>query len=595
MQNRDEPRLRYSQKGSGALVVLDRVSDWKISLSWGGFEAESAISGAAVLTRNTALCAALQDFAMATKLLRQVADGPLPQEFMSTDPEVIKLLEDRPDGVTEEQWTVVKPRVETLDEKRRRLKMQVDGAREAILAQAKILAFGFDGEAETPQAWCSACLGLAEQRTMRVPATWMGAFECQNCGVITTRCTVPRCDNHAIRGAGPTGVRGVRLPICAEHTHEIPSFETSGTKVDDPEHWRDLFEHRRINVVHLAGRVGAVAAVASMALPFAYVAAPAIGGALGGLGAAGGFSGAAATSHGLALLGGGTIASGGLGMAGGQLVVTMAGGGLGGMAGMRIGSAYLAEDGDFDVECIRDGDGPAVLFASGFLTKEDDTVEGWLRLINTEYPNNPVYRVRWGTSELAELSTLFLGGGAKHVMAGGLKVLARKGLRAAAHAIAPLQLVGAFADVVSNPWHKAVNRADHAGRLLATILLRTEHDQGFVLVGHSLGGALMASTIQALGGTGGPSPVHAAHLLGAAFPSGRPVHDLAAGVDGPVSNYFSRKDSVLRAIYPAASFGVKAAGSVGLDSVLPHVRNVDVTKLVPGHSNYLKRVTLLAD
>ena len=281
MQNRDEPRLRYSQKGSGALVVLDRVSDWKISLSWGGFEAESAISGAAVLTWNTALCAALQDFAMATKLLRQVADGPLPQEFMSTDPEVIKLLEDRPDGVTEEQWTVVKPRVETLDEKRRRLKMQVDGAREAILAQAKILAFGFDGEAETPQAWCSACLGLAEQRTMRVPATWMGAFECQNCGVITTRCTVPRCDNHAIRGAGPTGVRGVRLPICAEHTHEIPSFETSGTKVDDPEHWRDLFEHRRINVVHLAGRVGAVAAVASMALPFAYVAAPAIGGCSG--------------------------------------------------------------------------------------------------------------------------------------------------------------------------------------------------------------------------------------------------------------------------------------------------------------------------
>ena len=147
MQNRDEPRLRYSQKGSGALVVLDRVSDWKISLSWGGFEAESAISGAAVLTWNTALCAALQDFAMATKLLRQVAD--LPQEFMSTDPEVIKLLEDRPDGVTEEQWTVVKPRVETLDEKRRRLKMQVDGAREAILAQAKIIGPGDTLDATT--------------------------------------------------------------------------------------------------------------------------------------------------------------------------------------------------------------------------------------------------------------------------------------------------------------------------------------------------------------------------------------------------------------------------------------------------------------
>ena len=61
--------------------------------------------------------------------------------------------------------------------------------------------------------------------------------------------------------------------------------------------------------------------------PAALVAAPAIGGAVGSL--VGGYSGAVASSYGLALLGGGSIASGGLGMAGGTVVVTALGAALG--------------------------------------------------------------------------------------------------------------------------------------------------------------------------------------------------------------------------------------------------------------------------
>lgn len=53
--------------------------------------------------------------------------------------------------------------------------------------------------------------------------------------------------------------------------------------------------------------------------PIAWFAAPLIGGAIG---VAAGLSGAAATAHGLAILGGGSLAIGGLGMAGGMGVVT---------------------------------------------------------------------------------------------------------------------------------------------------------------------------------------------------------------------------------------------------------------------------------
>lgn len=62
------------------------------------------------------------------------------------------------------------------------------------------------------------------------------------------------------------------------------------------------------------------------------LAAPAIGGAMGG---AMGLSGAAATSAGLALLGGGSLAAGGFGMAGGTMLLA----GIGGIGGIVGGGA----------------------------------------------------------------------------------------------------------------------------------------------------------------------------------------------------------------------------------------------------------------
>jgi hypothetical protein len=61
-----------------------------------------------------------------------------------------------------------------------------------------------------------------------------------------------------------------------------------------------------------------------------WMAAPVIAGYLG---ASAGLAGAAATAHGLALLGGGTLAAGGMGMAGGMAIVTGGGAAIGGLAG----------------------------------------------------------------------------------------------------------------------------------------------------------------------------------------------------------------------------------------------------------------------
>ncbi len=81
--------------------------------------------------------------------------------------------------------------------------------------------------------------------------------------------------------------------------------------------------------------VVAVAAGAVTLVAVAIIATPAGAAAVGGLGAAGaGLTGAAATAHGLALLGGGSIAAHGLGMAGGLWIL--------GAAGVAGGAALTA-------------------------------------------------------------------------------------------------------------------------------------------------------------------------------------------------------------------------------------------------------------
>jgi len=89
-----------------------------------------------------------------------------------------------------------------------------------------------------------------------------------------------------------------------------------------------LYAHRQVNWTKAAiwGAGGTV-----MCALGSWMIAPLIGTAIGG---ATGLAGAAATSHGLAILGGGSLALGGSGMAGGMWIVTGVGASLGSAAGL---------------------------------------------------------------------------------------------------------------------------------------------------------------------------------------------------------------------------------------------------------------------
>lgn len=360
--------------------------------------------------------------------------------------------------------------------------------------------------------------------------------------------------------------------------------------LDSPDQYEELFKYEKHNAAKATKLAAATVGAGVVLGPIAYMAAPVIGGALGASAIGGGLSGAAATSHGLAMLGGGAIASGGAGMAGGVVVVTAAGVGLGGATGMSVASAYVRQDKSFRIQRLRGGTGTPVMIASGFLTENDDGWGEWHALINRRFPNAPVYRVFWGSSELKDLAAAIATGGAKEWARRATVALGKRASKGAAGPLGLITTPLAAAAVLKNPWFVAKARADMTGAALADILTRCPGQ--FILAGHSLGGAVMLATAQLLGTRAEEPRLDSVHLLGAAVRTGADWTPASRSVSGEIWNYYSRNDKVLSMAFTAAEVGRRAIGNVGMDSHTHNIHDVDVSSKVVAHSAYLKALSL---
>jgi pimeloyl-ACP methyl ester carboxylesterase len=383
------------------------------------------------------------------------------------------------------------------------------------------------------------------------------------------------------------------LCYCAEHRHAIPGFEKLDARIVSLETWKDWAAFESVNAARATKVAGGTLATAAVIAPAAFFAAPVVGAALGGSALGGSLTGAAATSHGLAMLGGGSIASGGLGMAGGTAVVTATGSALGGALGASTVMAYAGADKSFDIVKLRDGVGPAVVLASGFLTEGDSGWGPWQELIDQRFADSPVYRVHWGAHELKKIAILMGGASAKVGVRMVLTNMAKKGSKA----FGRLSYIGAVLlarDVTVNPWSVAKNRAGMTGAALADILARTE-EGSFILVGHSLGARVMVTCAQTLGSRGGVPRIDSMHLLGAAVGRKGDWGTLDAAVSRAVFNYWSPNDEVLRRLYVAAEFGQRSAGQVGFGSTFAKIKDRNVGRLVRSHSGYFHGVKLARD
>lgn len=442
-----------------------------------------------------------------------------------------------------------------------------------------------DEVVETKTGWCSSCFIESEHRKGKRPFGQFPAYVCANCGSATMPCADPTCDHMATRGRG-----AIRVPrYCAEHRHDIGSFERLGQKIDSLADYREVFEFDESNLSRRTKIVGGSVALAVVGLPAALGAAPAIGGAVGTL--LSNLTGAAATSHGLALLGGGSIASGGAGMAGGTVVVGAVGGALGCGVGASITHAYVREDRSFHIEMLQPGDGPTVIVCNGFLTEGSVGWADWKALVTTRYPESPVYRVHWGAKELKDFGTVVRNGYASVAGPTALKGAASAATKAGVARLGPLAPVLAGASLAKNPWHVARHRAVKTGVIVADLLARTNTDS-FVLVGHSLGARAMVVAAQTLATKDDGPRIESVHLLGAAIGAKSDWSSLSGAVDNAVYAYHSENDGVLKWVYRFAQGGQKAAGLSGFAPTNAKLQNVDVTAEVGGHSQYFTKISL---
>ena len=439
------------------------------------------------------------------------------------------------------------------------------------------------GSSWTP-GWCSSCFQETRHRKVLKTGHPVAVYLCRSCGTPTTPCAAPRCAHFARRGT-----RSWTTPrYCAEHRHEIPSFSSADRQLADLTEAKDWMEFTKTNFSKATKVAGLSLGVGAVLGPLSFVAAPAIGGAIGTLG---GLSGAAATSHGLALLGGGSLAAGGLGMAGGTAVVTATGTALGGAIGATTVTAYTKADKSFDVERLKDGDGPPVVIASGFLTEGDRGWGPWRRMVEGAYPTSPVSRVTWGAKELRAFASMFGLIGGTQLGHAALTKLALGAMKTAGKKLGPLGVALAAKDVATNPWTVARTRADMTGAVMADLLARTD-GQPFVLVGHSLGARVMAEAALALGTKRGSSVLLDVHLLGAAVGRGRDWRYASEAVQGTVYNYFSRNDKVLSVLFQVAELGSKPIGLGGIPTKAANLKNRDVSRFVNGHGDYFHHVRL---
>lgn len=449
-------------------------------------------------------------------------------------------------------------------------------------------------------SWCSSCFAKGDHQKVKLPTGQLPAYLCCSCGTPTLPCAANDCDHMAVRKRGP-----IRMPrFCAEHRHEIPGFEKASDRLDTLTKYEEVFEYEQLNLAKaskLGGMFGATAlAVGATAATLG--AAPAVGGAVGttvsslSITSVPALHGAAATSYGLALLGGSA------GMAGGTVVVTAVGGALGGVMGMSVMNTYVREDNSFHIELLQGGRGTPVIVCNGFLSEKGKGWGEWYDIVTKRYPDSPVYRVHWGAKELKHLGTLASSSALKTAGASQIQTAAAAATKAGAKKLGPLAPALVAAGLAKNPWHVARSRANKTGVIMADLLARTTADS-YVLIGHSLGARAMAVAAQTLGTDPKDRAVNAlhhsdaprleaVHLLGAAIGDRSDVEALTARVDDAVYNYYSENDNVLKYLYTAAQGGQTAAGFSGFATADDKVKNINVSDVVKGHSEYHSTVSL---
>jgi hypothetical protein len=300
-----------------------------------------------------------------------------------------------------------------------------------------------------------------------------------------------------------------------------------------------------------------------------------------------GLSGAAATSAGLAAIGGGSIAAGGFGMAGGMVIISVMGSAVGGAFGAYLAGQYLSDIQDFAIRKIRDGQRPAIITVNGFLCQRSEDHKAWMRGINSRFPNREWFHVNWESKRLASLGAYCVTGASGEAMRRSITTAAKQASKRAAGKIYGPVTIAQMLALSANPWHVAIVKAEKTGVVLADILSRCSQ-RSFVLIGHSLGCRVIYSCMQTLSTTE-TERISGCYLFGGAVHNGSSNWQAASRAltpRGRIHNYHSSADLVLKYLYSAGTFFQSVPIGACPISCVNQVLNHDISDKGIGHMDY---------
>ncbi|MBC9786108.1 DUF726 domain-containing protein [Heliobacterium chlorum] len=297
--------------------------------------------------------------------------------------------------------------------------------------------------------------------------------------------------------------------------------------------------------------------------------------------------GAALTNASLAALGLGSISSGGFGVAGGIAFITATGAALGAKQGAIISNNYIGNVKDFNIQKVRDGEGPAIIFINGFLSQKNQSCTDWLIGIKDKYPNNPCYFVTWESKSNKDLGEM------------AFKISTFKRFVNKMPKMANLNMFkwsSIVGEVIANPWHCAMVKASMTGILLADLISRVKSNNGYILMGHSLGSRVIYYLLQALS-TRSEQYIKEVHLFGGAVERRTSEWErLSKSVSGKIYNYYSLNDSILRFLYRSANANLSAPIGLGeISCKKSNVVNYNVSCIVNSHMDYKPKLGRILD
>ncbi|XP_014667725.1 PREDICTED: transmembrane and coiled-coil domain-containing protein 4-like [Priapulus caudatus] len=156
----------------------------------------------------------------------------------------------------------------------------------------------------------------------------------------------------------------------------------------------------------------------------------------------------------------------------------------------------------------------------------------------------------------------------------------------------PTSLIS-LSSLIDNPWSVCLQRSAAVGRQLADVLAEREHgSRPVTLVGFSLGASVIFACLQELERRRGTEGiVDEVVLLGAPAPGDverwRP---LARVVSGRIVNGYCSGDWLLKFLYRTTTTSMKVAGLGPIDWEDRRMHNVNLSDVVNGHRDYIKKL-----